>query len=455
MLLAVTGSYGYRLAVTAAAFKAKTLCSGVFVAGRAAESIEREELEPAVHPVLQLVSTAVDRATRRVRASAVGLVTREAVYRDGLGCTLAIDVAPQTLAAQRLPLPPPARPDPGRLWPEGERVETARHTPEVDALQLRAAIDQAFLEPDPALPRRTRALVVVHRGRILAERYADGFSAHTPQVGWSMTKSVLNALTGILVRERRLTLDAPAPLPPGTAPTDPRRRITPRHLLHMSSGLAFDEKYADPFSDVVTMLYRHGDGAGFVLGKPLAAEPGQQFHYASGDAMLLARVLRAATGDSEHDYLTLPRRALFDKLGMASAVLETDAAGTFVGAAWAHASARDWARFGLLYLRDGVWNGTRVLPVGWVRFTATPVAVARNYGAQFWLRVPWPYRPADAAAPALPRNAFHAVGHYGQFVSIIPSLDLVVVRLGLARADAWDHEAFLAALLPAFSGKAL
>ena len=289
-------------------------------------------------------------------------------------------------------------------------------------------------------------------GQVIAERYAPGFTADTPLPGWSMTKTVTAALVGTLVAQHKLSPDASALLPEWRGSGDPRAAITLDALLRMTSGLQFNEDYDDPLSDVALMLYAQPDTARFASAKPLAATPGARWSYSSGTSAILARVMREALGGSDGDYLALPHRALFAPLGMRSAVFEPDASGTLVSASYMYASARDWARFGQLLLQDGVWDGQRLLPEGWVRYLTrtTPQSARQEYGAQLWVKVPEPFNDRDPHAVAMPADAFHAVGHEGQFVSVVPSRQLVVVRLGLSRPEsAWNHEAFLARVLDA------
>ena len=256
-------------------------------------------------------------------------------------------------------------------------------------MAITAALDDAFAEPGPVPTRRTRAVVVVQDGRLVAERYGAGHGPESALPGWSMTKSVVNALAGVLVREGKLALDAPLRVPEWSAPDDPRRALTLRQLLQMSSGLAFTESYGNPLGDVIWMLFGTGDAAGFAARKPLAAPAGQRWSYSSGTTNIICRALRGAVGGTEVDYQLFPRRALFEPLGMTSAIIEPDAAGTFVGSSLMFATARDWARFGLLFLQDGTWAGRRILPEGWVAFSVTPAPAAPGgvYGAHFWLRL--------------------------------------------------------------------
>lgn len=451
VLLAIPSFLLWQLAAVGTGYAAKTLCSGVFISKRDPADILSQDIGSNDPGILRFIRTQVDRPQRAVRATFLGLRERQAVFRDGLGCTLAAGVPAAALRAVHAGLPvPTGRDDP---WPEGEAV--ANPLPSgVDGARLAAALEEAFAEPDPSRLRRTRAVVVVYDDRIVAERYAIGYSKDTPLGGWSMTKNVANALVGILVREGRLALEAPAPVPEWQAPDDPRRAITLGHLLRMESGLKFSENYTDPLDDVVWMLFGTGDASGYAAAKPLAAAPGETWKYTSGTTNIIARAMRTVF-NSDAEYLAYPRRALFEPLGMKSAIMEADAAGNFVASSFMYATARDWARFGLLYLNDGVWQGRRILPEGWVDYSVMPAPHAPDgrYGAHFWLGIPAPFADAEDKA-ALPRDAFHAIGHEGQFMTVIPSRRLVVVRLGLAVGPGvWDHERFLQQVLRAFPAR--
>ncbi|WP_175694125.1 serine hydrolase domain-containing protein [Burkholderia ambifaria] len=445
-LVAALGYTGYmlsRLAPIATGYAAKALCSGVFVSGRPAASVIDVDIMAGVHPLLKLVRPSLDPEHHRAVATFAGFARREADFRPGLGCTLALGPSPGVLPAA---LPPVADP------PSANDAAPATPPAGIDARKLHIALDRAFDEPDPARPRRTRAVVVMWRGHVIAERYAPGFTADTPLPGWSMTKTVTAALAGVLVAQHKLSPDASALLPEWRASGDSRAAITLDELLRMTSGLEFNEDYDDPLSDVAVMLFTQPDTARFASAKPLAAQPGTQWYYSSGTSAIVARVMREALGGTEADYLAFPRRALFEPLGMRSAVFEPDAAGTLGSPSYLYASAHDWARFGQLLLQDGVWNGQRLLPEGWVRYLtrATPQSTHQEFGAHLWVKVPEPFNDRDPHASAMPADAFHAVGHEGQFVSVVPSRELVVVRLGLSRPEsAWNHEAFLARVLDA------
>lgn len=453
VLVVGAGIIWFQLVPIGTAYKAKILCTNVFLAERDPGTVLREDLSGGILRLLNALDMTIDRKGRSVTSSFLGFVARTAVFRDGLGCTLAIGTTEEQLRAQsgKVAGTEPAEAS-DRPWPTGPFVATDDPPPEVDGSKLRLAVDNAFSEPDPDRPRRTRAVVVVYQGRIIAERYASGFSRDMPLLGWSMTKSVTHALAGILVAQGKLSLDDNDLLPAWRAADDPRRGITLEHLLHMESGLEFAEKYGNPLEDVTYMLVGTGDAAAYAADKPLEVAPGSRWAYSSGTTNIITRVLREAIGGTDADHFAFPRTGLFERIGMRSAVIEPDAAGTFIGSSFMYATARDWARFGLLYLRDGVWEGERILPEGWVAFARAPAPTAPPgvFGAHFWLGVPRLYASRSESPPELPADAFHMAGHEGQLVSIIPSRELVVVRLGLSRgAGSWDHETFLADILAA------
>jgi hypothetical protein len=427
--------YAYEFAALGVAYKAKVLCSGVFLSKRSPEAILNEDLAVEDLAVLRLAKAVVNPISGQVSADFLGLVKQTAQYDEGLGCHLLFDEARPVGLAQRPALPDqtgqadlPSQPD-GRL----DKV-----------------LDWAFAEADLKQQRRTRAVVVLKNGKIVAERYAPGLSADMPLAGWSLAKSVMNALVGVLVGQGRLDLAAPAPVPEWQGENDPRRAITLDQLLRMVSGLAFSERGGGALVDVTRMLMREPDAAAFAAAKPLADPPGTRWAYASGTTNIISRIIRAHLGEAA--YRDFPRQALFAPLGMDSARLETDASGTFVGSSFLYATARDWAKFGQLYLQDGVWQGRRILPAGWVRYSNTLTPLSKGeYAAHFWLDIAADYRQTNPGPP-LPADAFHAMGYEGQCVSIIPSLGLVIVRLGLTRtAAAWRQDVFVHRIVAALN----
>jgi CubicO group peptidase (beta-lactamase class C family) len=388
------------------------------------------------------VRTRVDTIARAVTAAVPLVAKRRAVFREGLGCTL---TPAEPLRIEATAADPAALDGPQStlLWPDGDRVET-RTTPGIDTDRLNAAIADAFAEPDPAMPRRTRAIVVVHGGRIVGERYADGYGPHNRFTGWSMTKSVSSALVGILTAQHTLDVDAAGLRPEWRGPNDPRGDITLHHLLTMSSGLGFDESYT-PSGAATRMLFDSHDAAAVAAASPLAHEPGSTWSYSSGTTNIVSSLIRESF-DSDGEYIAFARDSLFHPIGMRSAVLEPDPSGTIVGSSFMYATARDWARFGLLYLRDGVWKGERILPAGWVEYSVTPAPAAPQgqYGAHWWLNAGSAADSTQRTWPDLPRDIFRASGFEGQYVVVVPSHDLVVVRLGVTQDDrAWSLSAFL------------
>jgi CubicO group peptidase (beta-lactamase class C family) len=272
-----------------------------------------------------------------------------------------------------------------------------------------------------------------------------------PLLGWSMAKSVTSTLVGILVKDGKLDIHRPAPVPEWQAAGDDRKAITLDHLLRMSSGLAFEEVYK-PLYDATDMLYGSYDYAAFAAEKPLAAAPNTQWNYSGGTANIVARIVRQTVAPAYPSYYGFLYERLFDRIGMTSAVMEPDSAGTFVGSSYCFATPRDWARFGLLYLNDGMWMGERILPEGWVAYTTTPTPVAPRgeYGAHFWLNAGATDNPENRLWPDAPRDAYAAQGFQEQKVIIVPSRKAVLVRFGAtSNRAAWDTNAFIANVLKA------
>jgi CubicO group peptidase (beta-lactamase class C family) len=437
----------------AAAYKAKILCSAVFVANRDPAVVQSQELKALPFPAR------IDYENKTVTVTAgLGMSDLKAIYREGLGCTVGIDYTVEHIKAQVTgdPIPYPVSISKQKmLWPEGELVSTENLPSEIDEDLLATALDKAFAEPDSKKVRATRAVVVVYKGRIIADRYAPGFSKDTLLIGWSMTKSITNALVGILVGQGMLSIKDPAPVAEWSGKEDPRAAITLDQLLRMSSGLDFVEVYTDMLSDTPFMLFGTPDTAGFTAGKPLEVEPDSRWRYISGSPNLVCRIMRETIGGSLAHYFAFPRRALFDKIGMRSAVIEPDATGTFVGSSFSYATARDWARFGLLYLQDGVWFGERILPEDWVKYTVTPTPKAPKgeYGAYWWLNAGNPVGSGNRLYPSVPSDLYLARGYEGQNVIVIPSRQLVLVHLGAcvppSGPGAWHPEEFISDVLKA------
>jgi CubicO group peptidase (beta-lactamase class C family) len=441
-------------------YAAKVACSGIFLSGRPQERVLRDDL--ASFPV-NLASCTVDMQDSSVTATVLGLASRKAVYRWRLGATLVNGMTPEALREQHMVRPMAPVVDADTVdWPMGDRVhpfagglrlsvasavaagrtvslrmeDSADGLGGLDAAKLQAAMGSAFGEGGSAATG-TRAVVVVWHGQLVAERYAPGFTPHTRFAGWSMAKGIVNALTGILVGQRRLNTGVSAPVPEWAG--DGRRVITIADLLHMNSGLRWWEFYGGP-SDATNMLFKETDMSEFAARAGLSHPPGLVFSYSSGTANILSGIIRRTVGDDY--YYRFPYEQLFYKTGMYSAVLEPDAGGTFVGSSYCYATARDWARFGLLYLHDGVWAGQRILPEGWVKWTTT----GGGYGALWWLNKD---ESAHRRHPQLPKDCYSCEGYEGQYVWVIPSMDLVVVRMAMEHGPVLDPDVFVPAVMKA------
>lgn len=419
----------------AAGYAVRVTCALVFHSGMEPESVMRDYVAYDLGWAAPLLRVRVDPEAGTVDASAAWLGRARAIYRRGVGCTLLADA--DEAALRRFRDPPRAAPLATNVpWPRGEGALAAE-----PPVALAAALEAAFAEPEgrPGRMRQTSAVLVAHEGRLLAEQYAAGIGAQTPLLSWSMAKSVVVALVGVAVREGRLALRAPAPVPEWRGPGDSRGAITTDQLLRMSSGLAFDETYG-AVNDVSRMLFTRADVGAFAAGFPLAHPPDAAWSYSSGSSNILSRILRDRFDGDLEALVRWSREAFFDPLGMRTAVAETDASGSFIGSSLVFASGRDWARFGQLHLQDGRWEGRRILPEGWVRYvsTPTPQAPEGRYGAGWWLNAGDPHDPGRRMWPSLPREAYAARGKSGQYVVIVPSAELVVVRLGLSQAEGDD-----------------
>ncbi|HEY3405644.1 MAG TPA: serine hydrolase [Ohtaekwangia sp.] len=405
---------------------AKTMCSCVYVTGRTPESVTHEEL--LVFPGLNRAGVEFNHQDSTVSAQFLWK-TSKAVYRKGLGCTLLAEQSAEEVKSQPIAAPELT---PGAndtvSWPTGNIVKDTMLAG-VNYTQIEKVIANGFADKDPENPVFTHAVIAVYNGQIIGEKYADGYGVNSRLMGWSMTKSITNALVGILVKEGKLKVNDPAPVEEWKG--DDRKAITLNNLLQASSGLEWSESYYFPTADFHRMFIHSDDKAAYAVGKKLAHEPNTFFQYSSGSTNILSRIIRQTVGDD--NYYTFPYEKLFQKIGMSTAIMEPDASGTFVGSSYSFASARDWARFGMLYLNDGVWNGERILPEGWVTYSTTPAPAAlnREYGAQIWLNRGNPNDSSHVEYPGLPNEAIIFDGFEKNFVVIIPSKNLVVARLGV------------------------
>ncbi len=437
-----------KIAPIGTGFVSKYLCSSTFVSNRKPEVVYQEDILP-VNALTKMMDYTIDRQQKTVSSNSFGLFRSTAIYREGCGCSLVMGTTAKVMRKQKLVEPnfkgkrPKHRAD--LPWPTGGQGPVAPSTMGIEKQKLEKALDAAFSEPGPQKSRKTRAVVVVYNGRLIAERYAPSFNKDMPLLGWSMSKSVTNALIGILVRQKKLDIMRPAPVPEWQHEDDSRKKITLDQLLRMSSGLKFEERYG-PLDDVTHMLYGSHDFAAYAAAKPLEIEPDGKWYYSSGTSNIVARIVRKTVENEYEYYYRFIYEELFDKIGMYSAILEPDSSGTFVGSSYASATPRDWARFGLLYLNDGIWQGERILPKGWIKYTTTPTTKAPKgeYGAHMWLNAGSPFDPNNRKWPGAPRDAFAALGFQEQNVIVIPSKKLLLVRFGATTdRESWNTDEFI------------
>lgn len=419
---------------TATGMAAHDLCSETFVAGiDPAKTWEASIVpRPGIAWLAWGLRYRVDRDRREAGASFLDLVPSRAVFRPQWGCVLVhgderIDDPPAMPATQAAP-----GIEGGVAMPAGL---VAAPTP-----ALAAALDAAFAETDAPPHRGTRAVVILHDGRLVAERYAAGEGIDTPMLGFSMTKSVTNALVGVLVRQGRLDVQAPAPIAAWRQPDDPRRAMTLERLMRMDSGLALDET-GSGFDPSNQMFYDEPDMAAYAASARAIAPPGTRWAYSSASTHLVSRIVRDAVGGDGAAVQAFAARELFAPLGMRHVTFEMDATGTPIGAHYLYASARDWARFGQLYLDDGVVGGRRLLPVGWARWSSEPT-LGTAYGAGWWTNRGDDEAAVHRRAVGIPADAFFAMGNLGQRIAVIPSEHLVVVRLARAHLRYGDAAGF-------------
>lgn len=392
-------------------YASKNMASNVFLANRNLEDVQLYDHDM---PLIKLAGSSVSEQEQTASANVYGLMTRTASYKEGLGAVLTnkefsehnFDIVPNRLIKiDSLP------------FPYGNNGVFDTIFANVDYSRLEVAFSNAFKDPS----EKTRSLLVVYKDHIIGEQYIRGFSEDTPILGWSMTKSVLATLYGILQHQGKIDINAKAPIEEWK--NDDRKAITINNLLRMQSGLSWQEDYFK-ISDVTQMLFLDADMTVAQRKNKLIATPGEVWNYSSGTSNLLSGILRDQFA-SHQAYLDFPYSALIDKIGMNSMILETDLVGNFVGSSYAWATTRDWAKFGLLYLHNGNWNGENLFTKAWVDYITKPTKNSEGkYGAHFWLN-------AQGRYPDVPKDLYSVNGFQGQRVFIIPSKELVIVRTGL------------------------
>jgi len=425
---------------------AKVMCSAVFITGLDPD-FAAENVGYFTGPYLERAKVGkpvIDRATRTVRVTMPNGVTLTARHLGSQGCVTlpagqrTVNFTPVHVTST---LPDPST----QPWPMGDVLPDGPLPVALDAARLKQAVDAAF-EPAAGM---TAAFAVTWRGHLVAERYGAGITARTPLESWSMGKSVTATLMGILIGQGVYRLSEPAPIPEWQRPGDPRGRIRIADLLNMSSGLRIrapqdpDFDLAGPYPDHLYLYTGRVNAFQYAATRPLQWPPGQVGRYRNTDPVLVNYLIRLAVERRGEEYLSFPQRALFDKLGIRTMVIETDPYGNLLAQGYDLMSARDWARLGNLYLQEGAWNGERILPEGFVTFvrTVAPAWAADNrpiYGGFFWIN-------GDGALP-VPKEAYYMSGAGGQTTLIIPSHDLVVVRLGHYKGGSVGSASFRKAL---------
>jgi CubicO group peptidase (beta-lactamase class C family) len=422
--LPIIGGYG-----------AKNLCSCVFVAGRDPQQVIAQELGASL---VNLGTYEAHYEDSSATASVFGLSKRKAIYRKGVGCTLISEISEEELRSQKINIQSkPIVNQDTIAWPCGNKVSDSSLR---KFSKLASVVDAAFAETDKENPVNTRAVIVVQNGELVGEKYAPTFNQNTKLIGWSMTKTITNAMVGVLVKEGKLKVEEPAPVSEWRG--DERSKITLNNLMQASSGLAWEEVYGGP-STATNMLFKKKDAGGYAAQSKIQDQPTTKWYYSSGTTNIISRITRQTIGDQ--DYYQFAYREIFNQIGAYSMVIEPDASGTYVGSSFSYATARDWARFGLLYLNDGVWSNKRIFPEGWVKYSTSPASAAPQgeYGAQIWLNAGNKNNPSDKRFPDVPNDMYLMDGFEGQSVIMIPSRQVVIVRLGLSQKREFDVNAFV------------
>ncbi len=411
-------------------YSAKNMSSSVFLAGR---SLEVTDAQDNNFDPIDLAKDEVNHEDKSAIASVFGFMKRKAIYREGIGSVLLNNnfeeevkfrVPNRTKSTSNLPYP----------YGNGTIKDTVFANVNYD--QLLKAVNNSF-ESDGVMEKKTRAVVVLYKDQIIAEKYAEGFDENSKILGWSMTKSITSAVVGILENKGKVSLHQKNLFNEWEA--DERSEITLNNLLQMNSGLEWLEDY-NTMSDVSKMLFLETDMTTIQKRKPLTGTPNNSWNYSSGTTNLLSGFIRNQF-KTHQQYLDFWYAELIDKIGMSSMVVETDLSGNYVGSSYGWATPRDWAKFGLLYLNQGSWNGEQILKKSWIEYSKTPTNDSnKGYGAHFWLN-------AGSVHPSAPIDMYSCNGYQGQRIFIIPSKEMVIVRMGLTINAEFDFDLFLKEIL--------
>jgi CubicO group peptidase (beta-lactamase class C family) len=415
-------------------YAAKNLCSDVFVSGRQQKDVEALDLN---FSFIKYTRNKVDFSEKSVTSRFLWGKS-EAIYRDGFGVTLVRDETEKDLRDKKFPLNAIGRYNQDSIpWPMGNAIVDCPAG--IDKTALDRVADNLIVKN--AYKGDAFAFMVLYKGYPVAEAYKPEFDRKTRFISWSMAKSFTNALVGILVREGKIDINKPAGIEEWK--NDQRSKITLNDLMQMQSGLKWNENYGNK-SDVTVMLHCEGDMSRYAFDMPQEYPAGTHWYYSSGTTNIVNKIIRQKFS-SDTAYYSFAYRELFNRIGMHDAVFETDATGTFVGSSYLYATARDYARFGLLFLNDGVFNGERILPEGWVDYVRTPASDSKGgYGSFFWLN-------RAKSLPSAPEDMYMCVGHDGQRIFIMPSRQMVVVVLGYSKKEngGMDFDSLLKDILKA------
>jgi CubicO group peptidase (beta-lactamase class C family) len=416
-------------------FAAKSVASGHFADGRTLQMIEEGDNDITL---VDLATNHIDEQHKWATASVFGLKSRKAIYREGLGSVLVDD---DFDATQPYAIPNRRQVATDFVFPYGDQEQKDTFFGNVNYGKLQKAVDDAFDHSGNKV-KRTRSVLVIYKDKIIAEKYDVGFSKKSRILGWSMTKSVTATYFGILQYQNKFDIFKPAPI--AQWQKDSRAKITTSDLLHMNSGLEWEENY-ETISDATKMLFLAKDMSKVQLEKCAICKPNETWNYSSGTTNLLSGVLRSQF-KTHQQYLDFWYSALIDKIGMHSMFVETDMAGNFVGSSYGWATTRDWAKFGLLYLHKGQWQNERLFDEKWINYITTPTKGSDGrYGAHFWLN-------KDGYYPDAPKDLYSCNGFQGQMIFIIPSMDLVIVRMGLKEDPGFDFNNFLKEITASVKG---
>ncbi len=409
-------------------FSSKSVASGHFLDNRSKKMIEQSDNDI---DKIDWATNEINESGKYTTASVHGLKERKAIYREGLGATL---INNDFDVSKPYEVPKRNKTNNNLPFPYGNNEPKDTVFANVDYDKLNAAIANAF-DKKGLKDKRTRSVIVIYKDKIIAEGYDVGFNKNSRILGWSMTKSLTSTYFGILQKQGKLNIMNPAPI--AEWKNDERKNITINDLLHMNSGLEWEEDY-NKISDVTHMLFQAEDMSQTQVEKQAAFKPNTHWCYSSGTTNLLSGILRKQF-KTHQKYLDFWYSALLDKISMNSAIVETDMAGNFVGSSYGWATTRDWAKLGLLYLHKGKWNGEQLFEESWVKYVATPTNTSNGrYGAQFWLN-------AGGYFPDVPKEMFYCSGYQGQMVAVFPNHDLVIVRMGLS--EDFDFNGFLKKIL--------